>query len=122
MNDGRFKPGNKIGKGRPPVILPEVQRAVEANRNALKVLILSEIEPHIKTWIQQIIEKGSLDGDVQKLRMLLEMALGKLPEDRPEFEVSEQERRLVLEWRHRRSLTGGDGSVPEGSDSDPSGA
>lgn len=89
-------------KGRTPVLLPEVQRAIEANKNAIKILILQEIDPHVKKWVQQIIEKGSLDGDVLKLRMLLEIALGKIVDDPPEFPVTEEEKLLILEFRRRK--------------------
>jgi len=114
-----FKKGQRANpNGRPPIILPEVQRAVEANKNALKVVILSEIEPHVRTWIQNIIEKGVLEGDVQRFKILLELALGKLPEEQPEFPVSEEEKDIVRAWRGRKRISQGDGSIPE-TDPDP---
>lgn len=88
--------------GRPPVLLPEVQKAIDANKNAIKVLILQEIDPHVKHWVQQIIEKGCIDGDVVKLKMLLEIALGKIVDDPPEFPVTEEEKLLIVEFRRRK--------------------
>ena len=110
-NDGRFKKGSISNpKGRPPIILPEVQRAVEANRNALKVLILAEIEPKVTEWVRSIIDKGCEDGDVVKFKMLMEMALGKVIDDAPSFDVSDEEKLLVQEFRRRKSaITDGTG-------------
>ncbi len=98
-----FQKGNKLGKGRPPILLPEVQRAIEANRNAVKVLILQKVEPRAAEWIDRIIEQGIGEGDVQRFKMLMELALGRMVEDPPEFPVSEEEKLLVLEYRRRKA-------------------
>ena len=94
------KSGNP--KGRAPILLPEVQRAVEANRNAVKVLILQKVESQAEAWIERIIEQGVGEGDVVRFKMLLEMAMGKMIEDAPEFAVSDEEKVLVLEYRRRK--------------------
>lgn len=100
---GRFKKGKSGNpKGRPPVLLPEVQRAIDANRNAVKVLILQKVEKQAAAWIDRIIEQGVGEGDVVRFKMLLEMALGKLVDDAPEFPVSEEEKALILEYRRRK--------------------
>lgn len=103
-NKGRFKKGQSGNpKGRPPVLLPEVQGLIDQNRNAVKTLILKELDhKFLIEWVRQIIERGTLDGDVQKLKMLLELALGKLVDDPPEFPLTEEEKQLVLEWRRRK--------------------
>lgn len=89
-------------KGRPPVLLPEVQKVIDANRNAMKVMILQKLEGKVEAWVEQVIDKGSEDGDVIKLKMLVEMALGKMVDDPPEFPLSEEEKLLVLEFRRRK--------------------
>lgn len=101
-----FKPGKSGNpKGRTPIILPEVQRAVEANRNALKVIIMQKLdEKTINEWIDWIIKTGTHEGDVQKFKILTEMAMGKMIEDSPEFPLTEDEKLLVLEFRRRKAL------------------
>lgn len=101
---GTFKKGvSGNPNGRPPIILPEVQRAIDANRNALKVMILTKVESKVEQWIENIIEQGVGDADVVKFKMLMEMALGKLVDDPPEFPVTEEEKALILEWRRRKN-------------------
>jgi hypothetical protein len=108
---GTFRKGNKGGPGRPPVLLPEVQRAIDANRNAVKVLILQKIGPALDRWVTRMVKDGAKDGDILKFKTLLELALGKLVEDAPEFPLTEEEKLLVLEWR-RRKLALASGSTP----------
>jgi hypothetical protein len=114
-----FQKGNKLGKGRPKLILPEVQRAVDANRNALKVVILSEMENKAAEWIRRIIEQGIGEGDVIRFKALMEIALGKLVDDPPEFQVSEEEKLLVLEYRRRKQLSLESGSAIAPDRTDP---
>lgn len=97
-----FKKGHPGGPGRPPVLLPEVQRAIDANRNAIKTGILKELDGKVVDWIRTIIERGTLDGDVMKFKMLLELALGKMVDDPPDFPLNEEEKQLVLEYRRRK--------------------
>lgn len=99
---GKFQKGWKGGPGRPPVLLPEVQRAIDANRNAVKVLILEKVETKAVQWIERIIEQGIGEGDVVRFKTLLEIALGKLVDEPPEFPVSEEEKLLVIEYRRRK--------------------
>ena len=108
---GRFAPGNKGGPGRKPVVLPEVQKAVDANRNAVKVVILKELEDTLVTWVRKIITQGSETGDVVRFKTLLELALGKMVDDVPEFPVNEEEKLLILEDRKRKLL----GIIPDAS-------
>lgn len=92
--------------GRTPILLPEVQRAIEANRNAVKVVILTEMEGKVQEWVQNIIQQGMGDADIIKFKLLIEMACGKMDTPPPEFEVSEEEKALVLAWRRRKSESG----------------
>ncbi len=99
-----FKKGQSGNpNGRPPVLLPEVQKAVDANRNALKVLILSKLEGRVEEWVQNIIDQGIGDADIVKFKMLIELALGKMVDDPPEFPVSEEEKLILIEFRRRKS-------------------
>lgn len=103
MNNGRFKKGQSGNpKGRPPVLLPEVQGLIDQNRNSVRVAILEQVSPQVHAWIARIIEQGIGEGDVVKLKMLLEMALGKMVDDPPEFPVSEEEKLFILEYRRRK--------------------
>lgn len=115
----KFQKGNKagVGHGRPPTILPELQREIDANKNAVKKLILMYLNlsesqiterqrtamemPMIERWLGNIIEKGANNGDIIPFKMLLEIPLGKLPEEPKEFECSPEEKILVLEYRRR---------------------
>lgn len=84
------------------MLLPEVQRAIDANRNAVKVLILQKVEKQAENWIERIIEQGVGEGDVIRFKMLLEMAMGKMVDDAPDFPISDEEKVLVLEYRRRK--------------------
>lgn len=101
MANPNWKKGGKSGnpKGRPPIILPEVQRVIDGNRNSLKLAIIEKVAPHVEQWIQRIIEQGVAEGDIVRFKMLLEMALGKLAEDKSEFVCSTEEQDLVTEYR-----------------------
>jgi hypothetical protein len=97
-----FRPGQSGNpKGRPPgkLLLPEVQKAIDANRNAVKVLILEKLQPNVGEWIDSIIAEGTGAGDIVRFKLLLELAMGKMVDDPPEFPVSEEEKLLVLEYR-----------------------
>lgn len=106
-NKGHFQKGHKLSKGRPPVILPEVQAAIDQNKNALKIMILEEMNkleqnvPRIRLAIQQILERSINDGDAVKLKILLEIALGKIVEEPPEFPVSDTEKEIIITYRKR---------------------
>lgn len=105
----KYKKGHKGGPGRRRIISPEVQKAMEANRNAVKVLIMTELEPMIEEWLIAIITKGIKEGDINTFKTLLEISMGRLIEDPPEFLVNDEEKILVLEFRRRqekRSLSG----------------
>lgn len=103
-------------KGRPPVLLPEVQREIDRNKNAVKTLILSylnltvsQIEerqrsreiPSVEAWLQSVIERGINDGDMLKFKMLLEIVFGKLPEEKVAFDLTSEEKSIILTYRKR---------------------
>ncbi|MBK8455598.1 MAG: hypothetical protein IPL34_20170 [Thiofilum sp.] len=133
---GRAKKGEpgRNPKGRPPVIHPEIQRAIDKNRNAVKELILTCLGmPEdmaaararktdltiVERMLWQCIERTTLDGDVDKFRKLLEIPFGRLPEDKSEFEVSEEERAMIVTLRKRladeRAITTGTEADRRGS-------
>lgn len=108
-------------KGRPPIILPALQQEIDQNRNALKQLIIRYLaltdeqiaqklsEPQttaIETMLARCIQETSIQGDVDRFRKLLEIVFGKLPEEKHEFDVSAEEKELVMEYRRRLQLQG----------------
>jgi hypothetical protein len=84
------------------MLLPEVQHMADRARNELKVTIVEKVSPKVAEWIDRIIEQGVGEGDVVRFKMLMELALGKLVDDPPEFPVSEEEKILILEYRRRK--------------------
>ena len=111
-------------KGRPPVLRPELQSALDRNRNAVKELTLSllSMTPQemmaraensgisvTEALLIKCIERATNDGDIFRGRAILEIVFGRLPEEKPEFEVTPEERLLVEEYR-RRLLEKDDGS------------
>jgi len=88
--------------GRPPIIKPELQKIIDSNRNAVKALILTEVEPQMQEWIRAIIASGVEQGDVLRFKMLMEIALGKMVEEAPEFPINDEEKLLILEFRRRK--------------------
>jgi hypothetical protein len=102
-NSTSFKPGQSGNpSGKKPIILPEVQRAIEANKNAMKVLIMTSLEDKAGQWIGNIIDAGIANGDAQSFKALVEMALGKMVEDTPDFPLTDEEKLLVTEFRRRK--------------------
>jgi hypothetical protein len=127
---GRAKKGEpgRNPKGRPPILHPEIQRAIDQNRNAVKELILKcfgmpEDEaqaraqkrnlPMLERMLWQCIERTTNDGDVDKFRKLLEIPFGRLPEEPKEMDISPDEKLLIITYRQRlldeqrRTLTAG---------------
>lgn len=97
-----FKKGQSGNpKGRLPIILPEVQKALDANKNALKMLILKKLEPSIEPWIEAIIDKGIEEGDALRFRALIILALGKGVEETQEMELAPEEKLLIETYRRR---------------------
>lgn len=101
-DNGQFKKGHKGGPGRHSIVLKEVQDMATKARNELKTIIIERVSPNVEQWIDRIIEQGVAEGDVVKFKMLLELGLGKLVNEQPEFEVSDEEQILVLEYRRRK--------------------
>jgi hypothetical protein len=111
-----FKKGQSGNpKGRPPVILPEVRALTDEKRNAWKVLIVQKLDPKLSDWLDQIIAQGMEDGDAVKLKMLMEMVVGKIPEDAPKDELSPVERKIIEVFRDKVAKQNGDtGSIHTG--------
>lgn len=121
---GTFQKGHKGGPGRPPILLPEVQRAIDKNKNELKVMILEELNllvkmdefeekmPKVRAAIKQIIDRSIIDGDAVKLKIILELGMGKLVDDPPDFPVTEEEKILLIKYRRMKQQ--------ESLDADPS--
>ena len=91
------KSGNP--KGRLPMIIPELQNLIEGNRASLKAMIIAEMETKAAPWLRRIFEQGTGEGDVVRFKALLEIALGKLVEEPPEFPMSDEEKKVVLKYR-----------------------
>lgn len=118
-------------KGRPPILDPELRKEIDTNRNGLKRLILLYFNltdgqfqirqrdssiPMIEKTLGQIIERMTIDGDMVKFKMLLEIVLGRLPEEQEPFHLETEEKAMVLNYRKkledaRRAL----GNSSEGS-------
>jgi hypothetical protein len=102
-------------RGRQSAILPEVKSLVDQNKNILKANILrllslstqSFMEVHrspptmMESLLCQCIERIQNDGDALKLRMLLEIALGKLPEESHQEGLREDEKAVLSEYNRR---------------------
>lgn len=102
--------------GRPMILAPELQDELAKNKNAVKKLILTYFNltesaiaerqrnpeiPFVEKILGQCFEKTSNDGDVVKFRMLLEIVFGKIPEEPKEFELTAEEKKLVVTFRQR---------------------
>lgn len=109
------KSGNP--KGRPANFPPELRHEIDQNKEALKRLILKYLSltenetlsrmshpdsQNIEIMISQVMFKIKEDGDMAKLKMLLEVVFGKLPEDKDPFEMTAEEKLLVMTYRKRR--------------------
>lgn len=103
-------------KGRTPILLPALQKEIDANKNAIKQLILTYFSltkeqfeerqrqpnmPMAEAILGHIMEKAYLNGDFIPFKALLEIPLGKLPEDKADFDVSPEEKELIIEYRKR---------------------
>lgn len=114
-----FEKGNKHGVGRPKIILPEVQKAIDLNKNALKVMILEEMNalenkvPKVRMAVRQIIDRCINDGDAVKFKILLELVFGKMPDDPNYFEVSPEEKELIVRFRKKVEEYNGTGPSTE---------
>lgn len=55
--------------------------------------------PMVEKLLGVCIDKINLEGDIHKLKMLLELAIGKLPEDPQPFELTNDEQAMILKYR-----------------------
>lgn len=95
--------------------MPEVQRAVDHNKNAVRVLLLEllgmdemDFQERARKRLSkmerlfiQCIDKIEVEGDVLRLRALLEVSLGRIPDQQESIELSPDERHLVRTFRER---------------------
>lgn len=134
-------------KGRPPNVVTGLTKTINQNKQALKLLVLSYLNlteeqirerqrrddiPMIEKMLGQVIERIANDGDMVKLRMLLEIPLGKLPEEKDPLDLDSEETLMILTYRkkkeehERRSVTdssddpGRDLESEPGEESEPS--
>ena len=63
---------------------------------------LEQGHPKLRLAIRQCIDSAIVHGDAQKLKIILELGLGKVIEEAPEFEVSPEERLMIIEYRRRK--------------------
>ena len=115
----RFKKGQTGNpNGRPPVINPEIQKTADENKALFKQLVLQYFNlsedqiaqrqrtpgiPFIEKLLGQCFEKTANDGNVDAFRKLLELTFGRIPDEPKEFELSPDEKKLVLTYRERRA-------------------
>lgn len=100
--------------GRRPLIEPELREEITRNKNGMRKLILLYLNmtekqcadrqcqadiPLVEKLLGSCIEKINLEGDIQKLKLLLELAVGKLPEDPQPFELSTEEQAMIMKYR-----------------------
>lgn len=106
------KTGNPYG--RPRILLPEIQRDIEKNKNVLKQMIIrylgmteSQIQERqrdpeltfLERMLAQCMERVTNDGCVDGFRKLLEIPFGKLPEDDSFFQTTPEEQDIIMQFR-----------------------
>jgi hypothetical protein len=113
----RWKKGQSGNpKGMPPLLIPHLRKAIEDDKNAFKNLLrhylsLSEENiqirqrdptiPFIEKILGQVLERISNDGDVFRMKALIEILFGKLPEEKEEYELSGEEKIMIDTYRKR---------------------
>lgn len=101
-------------RGLAPVLDSALRQEINRNKNAVRKLILlylnmterqlaerqgSQEIPMVEKLLGVCIDKINLEGDIHKLKMLLELAIGKLPEDPQPFELTNDEQAMILKYR-----------------------
>jgi hypothetical protein len=113
--------------GRPPVLLPEVQKLVDQNRNEVKTIIIkllnmSEDEfesyarkrlPMAERLFCQCIEKIGNEGDIFRYIKLLEIVLGKIPEDKADTILTTIEMKVLEMFREKLAQKHGPGAIED---------
>lgn len=108
------KSGNP--NGRPAIIPKELMSALNKNKAAVKELILTylnltqaEIDirqrdqniPVFELMLGKVIERIVNEGDVFRMRALLEIVIGKLPEEQDPHHLTDDEKKLIERYRER---------------------
>lgn len=127
MKFQKGKSGNP--KGRPPILHPEVMSAVDRSKNEIKMLLIKLLNmsdeefdehaenrriPKTEKLFIRCIKDIEFTGNIEAYRKLLEILLGKLPEEPQQFALSIEEKMIVLEFRKRLELINGGSTIQNG--------
>lgn len=115
---GRLQKGSVLNPyGGPQVLTTVLSNAIEQNKEALRLLILdymnrpkSSLEAEarnpdlemVKVQVISIMERIANDGDATKFKQIIEIALGKMPEDKEEFPLDAEEKLIILAYRKHK--------------------
>lgn len=115
---GRIMKGQVLNPyGGPQVLTTILSNAIEQNKENLRLLILdylnrpkSSLEEEarnpdlemVKVQVISIMERIANDGDAVKFKQLIEIALGKMPEDKEDFPLDPEEKLIILSYRKHK--------------------
>lgn len=115
--------------GRPAIITPEVRKLVDRDRNNFKLLV-SELLNMDQDEFEDIgrrkmsigrlalykcMERIINEGDIFRLRALLEIVFGKIPEDTSAPEFTAQEMRIIEMFRERLAAQNAQSGITDSS-------
>lgn len=97
-------------KGRSPIVLPEVRKAIAESKNTIPIMVIrllsmgeAEYAEYSRKQVQKIerliiqcIDRIEIEGNTQALRFLLEMVFGKFAEDQPKDKTVDEQKATEL--------------------------